>query len=92
LGDGWVDYLFVLFRLLKGLPKIYFPAIWFKQTARIDDKLGPQVKLVSLLPTIGSIVFYVILSLGVTLLLIVSICYVTMRCRKDEDTVILVNS
>jgi hypothetical protein len=80
------------YSILRHAPKIYFPAIWFKQTARIDDTIGPQVKFLSLIPTIGAAVFYVILSAGITTLLVVGICYVTMRCRNDEDRVILVNS
>ncbi|OXA59423.1 Protein croquemort [Folsomia candida] len=80
------------FSILRNVPKIYFPAIWFRQTAHIDDSIGPEVKLLSIIPTIGFVIFYIILSTGVTSLFVIGICYVTMRCRNEEDRVILVNS
>ncbi|ODN02981.1 Protein croquemort [Orchesella cincta] len=76
---------------LKNLPfeKIYFPCIWFRQTAQIDESIGPMVRMVSNLPSIGSIASLVILSTGLSIIVILGICIMTRVCKRDEDSVVL---
>jgi hypothetical protein len=59
--------------LLAGMPKIYFPAIWFKEIASVDGETGVELKGLSNLEKTPSIVGYVVLSIGVTTLLIVGV-------------------
>ncbi len=72
------------------MPKIFFPVIWFKQTALIDDIIGPQLKLLLLVPEIGSAGAYIILSIGVTIVVIVAVVYASLR-RPEEDEALLVS-
>ncbi|CAG7823679.1 unnamed protein product [Allacma fusca] len=74
------------YTLLHDVPKIYFPTVWFKQTARIDDKIGPELAILTALPGAGTIISFVVLSLGVTCLLVIAIFYLTRRCFKDDET------
>lgn len=74
------------FSLFKDVPKTYFPAIWFKQTARIDNEIGPELRLLTALPDIGIISSLVLLSIGLTILIVVGIFYLTIRCRKEDES------
>jgi len=69
--------------IMKDLPKIYFPAVWIKQAASLDEDLGSLLRLISRLPLIGTILFYVILGIGVLLLCLVIFC-VLYKSRKSS--------
>lgn len=71
------------YALLKGVPKIYFPLMWFKEKARIDNELGPTVRLMSRMPMAGNILFGCLLGIGVILLIIAGGCFVKHR-KKDK--------
>jgi len=83
--------IFYAFRIFKGIPKIYFPAIWFKQTANVDDDIASQLKIITLVPLVGNIIWIVIFSFGLSTLIVLGVVYITNRCRRDEDRVILVS-
>ena len=78
--------ILVFRRFLHDVPKIYFPAIWFRQTAHVDDKIGPELELLAALPSAGTISSLVLLSIGLTTILVVGIFYLTRRCSKDDET------
>lgn len=73
--------------IFKNVPKIYFPTMWFKERARIDDQIGPQVRLVSRMPTAGYLMFTGLLCMGLFILVIVGGYYYTsFRKQKTSET------
>jgi len=73
------------------MPRIFFPMIWFKQTAHIDDVIGPQLELLLLIPRVGTLFNFVILSLGISLLVILGVIFVTLKWRSDDEALYLVS-
>ncbi|ODM87074.1 Protein croquemort, partial [Orchesella cincta] len=52
------------YRFLKDVPTIYFPMLWFKQRARIDDSFIAQLKVIKGISTAGYILLGVFIWLG----------------------------
>ncbi|ODM93156.1 Protein croquemort, partial [Orchesella cincta] len=42
---------------MKHLPTLYFPIFWFKQRARVDDKIGSQIHLLNKIFISGYVIF-----------------------------------
>lgn len=51
--------------LLKDIPEVMLPVLWFRQTASITEELADDIKLVLLLPDIGVYVAYGIGAIGI---------------------------
>lgn len=75
------------YKIFQNLPKIYFPTMWFKMRARIDDEIGPQVRLVSRIPAGGYVIFTGMLCMGLFILIIVgSYYYLSFRKQNRSET------
>ncbi|ODM97219.1 Protein croquemort [Orchesella cincta] len=56
------------FRLLKKVPKLYFPMFWFKQHAKIDDDMVFVLRLLNKIPIFANILFGSFILGGTTIL------------------------
>ena len=73
------------------MPRIFFPVIWFRQTALVDDIIGPQLTLLLLVPEIGNVAAYIVVSLGISILMIVGVICISLRCKDDDEALYLVS-
>ncbi|XP_053673751.1 protein croquemort-like [Anopheles nili] len=51
--------------LLKGIPEVMLPVLWFRQTASLTDELADDIKLILMLPDIGVYVAYALGAIGI---------------------------
>nr|CAD7605787.1 unnamed protein product [Timema genevievae] len=77
--------------LLKNVPRVFIPCMWFSQNADLDQSLAPTVKNTLLAKWVGSATLLGLASLGVLFLFIGLIVTVRENWRA-EDTDTLVNT
>uniref|UniRef100_A0A182PPP0 Scavenger receptor class B n=1 Tax=Anopheles epiroticus TaxID=199890 RepID=A0A182PPP0_9DIPT len=51
--------------LLKDIPEVMLPVLWFRQTASLTEELADDIKLILILPDVGVYVAYGLGALGV---------------------------
>ncbi|XP_052899490.1 protein croquemort-like [Anopheles moucheti] len=51
--------------LLRNIPEVMLPVLWFRQTASLTDELADDIKLILLLPDIGVYVAYAFGGIGI---------------------------
>ncbi|XP_058791990.1 protein croquemort-like isoform X2 [Phymastichus coffea] len=71
------------FKLFKDLPKMYVPMLWFTQEVNLTSEYASQVKLLLVLPPLGSGVSISVAILGI--LLIVISAFLFFRQKKEDD-------
>lgn len=71
-------------RLLKDVPKIYFPILWFEVKGGLTEDLAAEVKQVVSLPYMMVFSGIAMLTLGFLLLLSLAILYRLQNRSMDE--------
>nr|CAD7203608.1 unnamed protein product [Timema douglasi] len=77
--------------LLKNVPRVFIPCMWFSQNADLDQSLAPTVKNTLLAKWVGSATLFGLSALGV-LFLIIGLIITVRENWRDEDTDTLVNT
>jgi hypothetical protein len=55
------------------MPRIFFPTMWMKQVLLLDEFYGSQLKILLLVEQIGNISGFMLISIGITILLLISV-------------------
>lgn len=53
--------------MLKNVPKIFIPMLWFRQTAMLTESYASMAKILLVLPSVGVYTGYGLLSVGILL-------------------------
>lgn len=70
--------------MLKNVPKIYIPMLWFRQSAMLSENYANMAKMLLVLPSVGVYTGYGMLSFGVLLLGIVIFITLHSGWKKQE--------
>lgn len=73
------------------MPKIYFPMVWFRQVANVDDDISSELRGILLLSKLGLIISYIFLSLGLSILAILAVVYFSIQWKRDDEALYLVS-
>ncbi|XP_067010074.2 protein croquemort [Anabrus simplex] len=74
--------------MLSGLPRVFFPVLWFQERASMTADMAVSLGYLLLLPSIGLVVSLLMVAFGVLAILVASVAIVKRRRtpRKDDWT------
>lgn len=78
-----------IFSYFKDLPGMYVPMIWFTQEVNLTSEYAKQVKLLILLPPLGSGITFGIAAIGVLLVIIAVFLFVRQKLEDDQNVRLL---
>lgn len=74
-----------LFSYFEDLPGMYVPMLWFTQEVNLTSDYAKQVKLLVLLPPLGSGITFGIAAMGVLLIVVAIFLFVRQKLEDDKN-------
>lgn len=80
---------FPFFSMFENINKTYIPMLWFTQEANLTASYASQVKLLLILPTLGTVTCFGIAGIGVLIFFIGLFVYIRQKWRGEDNQVLL---
>lgn len=80
---------FLFFSIFENINKTYIPMLWFTQEANLTTSYASQVKILLILPILGTVTCFGIAGIGVLIFFIGIFVYVRQRLRGEDNQVLL---
>ncbi|CAL1682862.1 unnamed protein product [Lasius platythorax] len=75
--------------MFENINKTYIPMLWFTQEANLTASYASQVKLLLILPTLGTVTCFGIAGIGVLIFFIGLFVYIRQKWRGEDNQVLL---
>ncbi|XP_072760757.1 protein croquemort isoform X1 [Anoplolepis gracilipes] len=75
--------------MFENINKTYIPMLWFTQEANLTASYANQVKLLLILPTLGTVTCFGLGSIGVLIFFIGVFIYIRQKWRGEDNQVLL---
>lgn len=75
--------------IFENINKTYIPMLWFTQEANLTTSYASQVKILLILPILGTVTCFGIAGIGVLIFFIGIFVYVRQRLRGEDNQVLL---
>lgn len=80
---------FLFFSMFQNIKKTYIPMLWFIQEADLTASYASQVKILLILPTLGTVTCFGIAGIGVLIFFIGIFVYIRQKLRSEDNQVLL---